>query len=155
MNRLNAATRVVKLVVPGLLVLALVLGVFLPGSLLAAPDGKQGKPTVEQLQNRSGYRGNPWAVARPSCSSNRYYAQYPQQRYQPRPQVNWQPRYENNHYDRCKAVVYQVHRGDTLSGIARRYGVSAQALAHANGLRNPHRIYAGQRLHIPSSGYCR
>ena len=44
---------------------------------------------------------------------------------------------------------YQVRWGDTLSSIARYTGVSAQAIARANGLANPHYIYAGQWLWIP------
>ena len=48
--------------------------------------------------------------------------------------------------------TYTVRRGDTLSGIARRYGVSAWALAQANSLRNPSLIYVGQVLRIPSGG---
>ena len=45
--------------------------------------------------------------------------------------------------------TYTVRRGDTLSGIALRYGVSMWALAQANGIRNPSLIYAGQVLRIP------
>ena len=48
--------------------------------------------------------------------------------------------------------TYTVRRGDTLSGIARRYGVSMWALARANGIRNPSFIYVGQVLRIPSGG---
>jgi LysM repeat protein len=48
--------------------------------------------------------------------------------------------------------VYIVRCGDTLSGIAFRYGTSVAAIARANGLRNPNYIYVGQRLIIPS-GY--
>ena len=48
--------------------------------------------------------------------------------------------------------VYVVRRGDTLSGIAARFGVSLSALARANGIRNPSRIYVGQRLVIPGGG---
>ena len=44
---------------------------------------------------------------------------------------------------------YVVRRGDTLSQIARWYGVSLNALAQANGIYNPSRIYVGQRLCIP------
>lgn len=44
---------------------------------------------------------------------------------------------------------YRVKRGDSLSEIARYYGVSVQQLANANGIRNPNRIYAGQVLCIP------
>ena len=42
-----------------------------------------------------------------------------------------------------------VQRGETLYAIARKYGVSAQALLQANGLSNPNRIVVGQVLVIP------
>ena len=45
--------------------------------------------------------------------------------------------------------VYIVRCGDTLSGIAWRYGTSVWAIANANGIANPNRIYAGQRLVVP------
>jgi len=48
--------------------------------------------------------------------------------------------------------VYVVRWGDTLSGIAWRFGVSTWALAKANGIGNPNYIYAGQRLVVPGSG---
>ena len=46
--------------------------------------------------------------------------------------------------------TYKVRRGDTLSKIAKKHGVSVAALKRANGLkgRNP-RIHPGQRLKIP------
>src|SRR5262245_46197818 len=46
-------------------------------------------------------------------------------------------------------TVYVVQRGDTLAAIARRFGVSYQAIMQANGIANPNRIYVGQRLIIP------
>ena len=46
-------------------------------------------------------------------------------------------------------VVYVVKYGDTLSGIAWRYGVTWQAIAERNNLANPRLIYVGQRLIIP------
>jgi LysM repeat protein len=48
--------------------------------------------------------------------------------------------------------TYTVRRGDTLSAIALRYGVSMWALAQANGISNPSLIYVGQVLKIPSGG---
>ncbi len=48
--------------------------------------------------------------------------------------------------------TYVVQRGDVLSAIARRYGVSTWALAQANGIRNPSLIYVGQVLRIPGDG---
>jgi LysM repeat protein len=44
--------------------------------------------------------------------------------------------------------VYVVQRGDTLSKIAARYGISLSALMTANGIQNPDRIYVGQRLAV-------
>jgi putative chitinase len=44
---------------------------------------------------------------------------------------------------------YRVRWGDTLSGLAWRFGRSTWAIANANGLSNPNWIYAGQRLYIP------
>lgn len=44
---------------------------------------------------------------------------------------------------------YVVQPGDTLSGIAARYGTTTQALARANGLYYPFTIYVGQSLYIP------
>ena len=43
---------------------------------------------------------------------------------------------------------YTVQSGDTLSGIARRYGVTVQYLVNLNGIRNPNLIYAGQMLRV-------
>ena len=49
------------------------------------------------------------------------------------------------------STVYVVQRGDTLSRIAARYGVSVGALAAANGIRNVNLVYTGQRLLIPGA----
>ena len=49
------------------------------------------------------------------------------------------------------STVYVVQRGDTLSRIAARYGVSVGALAAANGIRNVNLVYTGQRLSIPGA----
>jgi LysM repeat protein len=45
--------------------------------------------------------------------------------------------------------TYVVRRGDTLTTIALRHGVSAWSLAHFNAISNPSLIYVGQVLHIP------
>ena len=45
--------------------------------------------------------------------------------------------------------AHVVASGEHLTGIARRYGVTIAAVAQANGLRDPSRIFAGQRLTIP------
>ena len=45
-------------------------------------------------------------------------------------------------------VIHVVQRGETLYGIARRYGVDMLAIASANNIVNPNLIYVGQRLVI-------
>jgi membrane-bound lytic murein transglycosylase D len=54
--------------------------------------------------------------------------------------------------DPPKSGVYKVRRGDTLSIIGRRFGVSESALVRENGLRSRHKIQVGQRLRIPGAG---
>jgi len=44
--------------------------------------------------------------------------------------------------------VGTVVRGDTLSGIAGKFGTSYQALAAINGIANPNLIYTGQVLKV-------
>lgn len=45
-------------------------------------------------------------------------------------------------------VYYVVKRGDTLSGIASKYGTTWQKLQAMNGIRNPNKIYSGQRIRV-------
>lgn len=52
----------------------------------------------------------------------------------------------NSKYGASKAKTYTVRSGDTLSGIAARYGTTYQALAAKNGIANPNKIYPGQVL---------
>ena len=47
-----------------------------------------------------------------------------------------------------KAKAYTVKKGDTLSGIAKKYGTTVNKLVLLNGIKNPNKIYAGQVLII-------
>jgi membrane-bound lytic murein transglycosylase D len=47
-------------------------------------------------------------------------------------------------------VRHKVRRGDTLSGIAKRYHTSVRAIMRANGLRNSSYIKAGWTLKVPT-----
>jgi LysM repeat protein len=49
-------------------------------------------------------------------------------------------------------VTHIVQRGENLFRIALRYGTTVQAIASANGIANPARIYVGQKLVISTSG---
>lgn len=46
-------------------------------------------------------------------------------------------------------VIHIVQPGETLSSIARQYGVSYYKIAVHNGIRNPNLLKVGQRLRIP------
>ena len=50
------------------------------------------------------------------------------------------------------AAEYVVKRGDSLGKIARRFGISLNALMASNNLRRT-RIYPGQHLVVPADGY--
>jgi membrane-bound lytic murein transglycosylase D len=52
-------------------------------------------------------------------------------------------------------LTYRVRRGDTVSSIARRFGVRMSDIVALNGLRNRHRIRMGQRLRLPDPGHKR
>lgn len=49
---------------------------------------------------------------------------------------------------KVKEVYCTVKAGDTLSGIAARYGTTYQAIARLNGISNPNIIHVGQRLRV-------
>lgn len=46
------------------------------------------------------------------------------------------------------AVYYVVKAGDSLSGIASKYGTTYQKLASMNGISNPNKIYVGQKIRV-------
>lgn len=46
------------------------------------------------------------------------------------------------------AVYYTVRSGDTLSGIASKYGTTYQRIAQLNGISNPNKVYVGQKIRV-------
>lgn len=44
---------------------------------------------------------------------------------------------------------YEIQRGDTLLGIARRFGTSVVALQQINHIKDPNKIKAGAVIYIP------
>ena len=48
-------------------------------------------------------------------------------------------------------TVVLVQRGDTVAGIAKRYGIPSQSIIDANGLHAPYQLSRGQRLVLPPS----
>ena len=49
------------------------------------------------------------------------------------------------------SFVYRVKKGDTISGLAVRFNTTPGEIRRMNGLKNPHRIRAGQKLQIPQA----
>jgi LysM repeat protein len=117
------------------------------GSAAAAPNEGGLIHVVRYGETLSGiavrYGVNMWSLARANNIANPSRIYVGQRLFIPRggPGTTWQG-----------GAVHIVQRGETLSGIAARYGVNMWALAHANHIANPSRIYAGQRLVI-AAGY--
>lgn len=45
--------------------------------------------------------------------------------------------------------IYTVREGDTLSGIAARFGVSEEAILKLNPMTDKDRLFVGQKLVVP------
>ena len=54
----------------------------------------------------------------------------------------------NNKVGTTQAVYYTVQPNDNLTMIAARYGTTVQKLQAMNGISNPNKIYAGQRIRV-------
>ena len=78
--------------------------------------------------------------------------------------ISWNGLVDGNLYATARLVLYSpgslpsagggthtVAPGETLSEIASRYDVSSSTLASTNGISDPRRLQAGERLTIPSS----
>ncbi|MEC2105492.1 LysM peptidoglycan-binding domain-containing protein, partial [Bacillus licheniformis] len=48
-------------------------------------------------------------------------------------------------------TVYTVKKGDALSVIAKKYNTTVKALQSLNNIKDPNKIYVGQKLKISSS----
>ena len=56
---------------------------------------------------------------------------------------------EQKPQDTSSAPYTVVNKGDTLSGIARRFDVSWQDVAKLNGIESPYTIKVGQKIYLP------
>jgi murein DD-endopeptidase MepM/ murein hydrolase activator NlpD len=54
-----------------------------------------------------------------------------------------------------EGVTVRLGYGETLSSLSRRYGVPMSAIARANGIADPSRVQAGQRIYIPGASEMR
>lgn len=60
--------------------------------------------------------------------------------------------YRSSGSSRRDVTVHTVRRGETLTSIARRYGIGSLKLVRDNRLADPNRIRVGQRLRIIGAG---
>jgi LysM repeat protein len=51
-------------------------------------------------------------------------------------------------------ALYVVHEGESLGELARCSGVSVRALARDNGIPDPNRVFAGEKLRLPADHRC-
>ena len=58
----------------------------------------------------------------------------------------------NNFNSSSSYIYYKVESGDTLSGIAEKYGTTVNTLVSLNGISNPNLIYVGEVLKVPVTG---
>jgi murein DD-endopeptidase MepM/ murein hydrolase activator NlpD len=59
-------------------------------------------------------------------------------------------RYLEYKQQRVEVVSYTVVKGDTLIGIAQKYGVSLATISESNQIENPNLIRVGQQLQFPA-----
>ncbi|MCB9674201.1 MAG: LysM peptidoglycan-binding domain-containing protein [Alphaproteobacteria bacterium] len=52
----------------------------------------------------------------------------------------------------ARTTLHTIQRGETLSGIAAKYGTNTAALQKLNGIRNASSIQSGQKIKVPASG---
>lgn len=55
-------------------------------------------------------------------------------------------------YAPVESGVYTVRKGDSLSRIAQKHGISTLELSSLNNIKNPNKIRIGQKLIVPGSG---
>ena len=66
-------------------------------------------------------------------------------------QVGQQLRIPGGSGAQSATTTHRVQRGDTLAGIARRYGTTVRAIQAANDMGRRTVIQVGQRLRIPGN----
>lgn len=101
----------------------------------SAPDAVDQSSTANTTENAVAYAGYSSSHSKGDSSYSSY---------------GYGPEYNGYYPGGCTSYHY-VHHGESLSKIAKRYGVSMYALAQANNIHDPNHIYVGQKLCIPSS----
>lgn len=96
--------------------------------------------------------GQPYARPGDRVASAPDYGPPPNAGYNPAQDRNAARRYDRPTASRAPAAgeSIEVQQGDTLYGIAKRYGVSISALIEVNGLTNGQQIKPGKQLLLPA-----
>jgi LysM repeat protein len=146
------------LIVALFVVAAILLTVASPSQAVAAGPAYH---VVQPGQTLSGiaamYGVSPWSLARANGIWNWNYVYVGQVLTIPYGGYPYPYYYANYYYTptyryyprATYGCYYWVRYGDTMIGIAARYGADPWALARANGIYNLNWIYAGQPLRIP------
>ncbi len=69
----------------------------------------------------------------------------------PKPYLMGEELFDSEEVVNSCETIYIVKKGDTLSGIAKKYNTTYQKLAEYNGIKNPNKINVGQKIKIPGS----
>ena len=123
--------------------------------LLLAPMSAYAEPE----QNTSGSGCSQWYLVKPGDTLNKIAARYgTTATYLARLNGISNPNYIRSGWNLCVKAgtppppcgyMYTVKPGDMLWKIAQHAGLNTWYLANVNGIKNPDRIYSGQRLWIP------
>ncbi|CAM3304983.1 bifunctional 2',3'-cyclic-nucleotide 2'-phosphodiesterase/3'-nucleotidase [Paenibacillus lupini] len=118
-------------------------------SYKTSPDAKSAAEAVKSLAyvgaTADGYAEFKLNFAAPATTEPE-----PPAKPDPRPPVKPDPKPEPKP-EAPADIAYIVKKGDTLWAIANKYGTTWQKLAKYNKLKNPNRIYVGQKILIPAS----
>lgn len=47
-------------------------------------------------------------------------------------------------------MIYTIQKGDTLSALAKRFNTTVDLLAKTNNIKDPNKIYVGDKISVPS-----
>ncbi|MEZ4660809.1 MAG: LysM peptidoglycan-binding domain-containing protein [Caldilineaceae bacterium] len=136
-----------------MLLLMGLLGVILPTPALASAEAAPRQDTYYVVQRGNTlaniayrYGTTAYALAQANGLANPNHIYVWQKLYIPGGS-DGKPAWRGGYAGAC-ANPYWVKHGDTLSGIARYFGVNMHALARANGIAHPSHIYVGQVICI-------
>ncbi len=147
-------------VVLALAAVALARGPFFGGGVAASPSAPvsgAASPTLDAGASIASVApsGEPGASAgptpRPTARPTKQPSPKPTARATPRPSASAQPSppAQPTASAPVTAKVYVVKAGDTLSGIAARFGTTVAVLQQLNGIKDPSLLHIGQKIKLP------